>query len=353
MRTVFFVLVAVVGCALRAPHLFGEANVQAEIPPYEIQDEIPDLLAGIWQGSDRLLLFGKENSEFACVLREFYGRYADRAAEPARYAELSTRTRNDATHASTEHIVVRYSTIAENAARTAGAYELIMQYSQQKKAVHIPVCVIDGKLYLDFLVHGSASYTDREKILASSSSGVTEIPSDEGFWRDCGAASGILIAPPVIDKELVSYYFADGFYYHIRYWLCEMPYTYEKAYFSDGEKSFSVDKYVRIAGNVYTCATGRRTQIRNIEKASALVATAAFDSDRVFLAFGEPYLVRVDADGSQETLLASVDETNAQRAPLPKPLFPPTFPHVRWPRYEELELYNPATWSRRNLDIGK
>ena len=43
------------------------------------QDEVPELLRGIWQGSDRLVMFSGEN-EFALVLRFFYQWYSDRAA---------------------------------------------------------------------------------------------------------------------------------------------------------------------------------------------------------------------------------------------------------------------------------
>ena len=90
----------------------------------EARADIPDLLAGVWQGNDRLVLFGKDGNEFAAVLRVFSGRYADRAAEPAAYAEYATRDRNDATSRVAEHIEISYITIAENASHTAGAYEL-------------------------------------------------------------------------------------------------------------------------------------------------------------------------------------------------------------------------------------
>ncbi len=326
-------------------------------------DRIPDLLSGIWQGSDRLLLFGRDGNEFALVLREFYGLYADRAVEPVRYAELSTRPRNDATAKNAEKISVRYVTIAENVSHTAGAYELEIAYPAPTKSgfetVVVPVCVIDEKLYLDFLVRGSAEYTDSQLTLSGTDSAVgeenagVEIPAQEGFWRDCGAAGGIQVSPPVIAEELTGYYVADGAFYHIRYWKTEMPYKYDKAGFTDGEKNYTVDKYMRVAGNVYTCATGRRTQIRNIEKSASLPSPHVFDRDNVICALGMPYLERIESADSREGLQAIVDENNARCAPLPKPLFPPVQSTVRWPDIESLDLYNPSTWNRRNLDVGK
>lgn len=324
-----------------------------------VSDTIPSLLAGIWQGSDRLVLFGKERAadgttEFAVVLREFYGWYADRASEPARYAELATRPRNNATATPAEHISVRYVTVAENASHTAGAYELLVLYPGEKTPVSIPVAVVDGKLYLDFLVRGNAQYTDALPELSSPANAdeSAEAPNT-GFWRDQGAASGLLISPPAVADELTAYYIADDVVYPLRYWLTEMPYTYETVYVVDGGKRYAVDKYLRVAGNVYTCATGRRTQVRNLKRAAALPSEHSFDSDGVICALGSPYLTRVDDKETPEDLLALVSESNARKAPARKPPFPPVFPRVRWPNYDELDLYNPAIWTRRVLDIGK
>lgn len=325
----------------------------------EVSGEIPELLAGVWQGNDRLVLFGKEGNEFAAVLRVFYAWYNDRAAEPAAYAEYSTRDRNNTTSREAEHIEIKYITLAENESHTAGAYELQVLYPNSKSYVYVPVAVIGEKMYLDFLVKGSAYQTDYNPVLTSilkSADGqgnVSESLDLEGFWRDCGAASGLLVSPPWIKKERTGYYFFDNAFYHIRYWETDMPYTYEKAGFTDGEKSFVVDKYVRSAGKVYTCCTGRRTQIRNIEKSSKLSGTYLFDGDGVICAFGSPYLVRLDGKENRVDLQQVTDETNAKRKTPRKPLFPVTFPNVRWPKFNALDLYDPDTWNRRNIDLGK
>ena len=110
---------------------------------------------------------------------------------------------------------------------------------------------------------------------------------------------------------------------------------------------------MRSAGKVYTCCTGRRTQIRNIQKSSELPAAYLFDSDGIICAFGSPYLVRLDGKENRTDLQALTDETNAQKKPPRKPPFPVTFPTVRWPSYDELDIYDPDTWNRRMLDVGK
>ncbi len=376
MKKSFFLLTAgfLIFAALGPLQAFGQDNgitssgssdsspaslSSAGVEELKVSDDIPDLLAGVWQGKDRLVLFGKDGNEFAAVLRVFYAWYNDRAAEPASYAEYSTRDRNNTTSRRAEHIEIKYITLAENESHTAGAYELRVLYPGEKAYTYVPVAIIGGNIYLDFLVKGSASEVDRQHVLTSISKstdergGVTENLNLEGFWRDCGAASGLLVSPPYIKKERTGYYFYDNSFYHIRYWETDMPYSYARAGFTDGDKSFVVDKYVRSAGKVYTCCTGRRTQIRNIQKSSELPSTCLFDSDGVICAFGPPYLVRVDGSRKREDLQRMTDETNAKRKPPQKPPFPVTFPNVRWPKYEELELYNPDTWNRRNIDVGK
>lgn len=348
MRTSFLLSALVLlTCAATAQVLRPSEAVRER----EARADIPDLLAGVWRGDDRLVLFGKDGNEFAAVLRVFSGRYADRAAEPAGYAEYATRDRNDATGRAAEHIEISYITIVENASRTAGAYELQVLYPGSREYAYVPIAVIGGDIYLDFLVKGSARDGDFDAVRPSVAADGT--PDREGFWRDCGAATGLLVSPPSVKKERTGYYFHGDTFYHIRYWETDMPYTYEQAGFTDGEQSFVVDKYVRSAGKVYTNCTGRRTQIRNIRKSSELPGTYRFDRDGVICAFGSPYLVRVDGGGDRADLLRLADETNAAPRPPRKPVFPVTFPDVRWPDYDALDIYDPATWNRRMLDVGK
>lgn len=345
----------------------GIVSVRSEeaelpVPPSrEFTENVPLLLQGIWQGDDRLVMFSNEN-EFALVLRVFYQWYNDRASEPASFSELKTRDRNAATKSPAEDISVSYATIAENISKTAGVYELSVKYPHEKTPVLIPICVIDGKLYLDFLIKDSALVTDFRLSSVSTDSSETdgfesENPSStsDGFYRAASSASGITISLPIFEKEVTSYLVSGegSEFYKIRYWLSEMEYSYEKASFSDGEKLFSVDKYLRIGSNVYQCTTGRSSKIRNIQKSSKFDKNPTYDSDGTIVAFGTPYLVKVPEGNDRETLLASVEENNKRRKPAPKPLFPPTFPKYRWKEITDLELYNPNTWNKRNLDIHK
>lgn len=328
----------------------SEAPSLSDVTAHIAFEEVPSLLQGIWQGSDRLIMFSNQN-EFALVLRVFYQWYNDRASEPASFAELKSRDRNNTTVSPAEDIQIQYITIVENPSKTAGVYELSVKYPHEKNPVLIPVCVIDGKIYLDFLIKDSAEITDTR--LRPDSGG--EKSASDGFYRAASSASGITIAPPVFNKEVLSYFVtSEGKeIYKIRYWLSEMDYSYAKATFSDGDKIFSVDKYLRIGSSVFQCTTGRSTKIRNIQKSSKFDKTTIYDSDGGIIAFGNPYLVKVPEGSERETLFELVSENNKRRKPAPKPLFPSDFPKFRWKEITDLELYNPSTWNKRNLDIHK
>lgn len=342
------------------PENFDEKNASAEVP---------SLLEGIWQGSDRLLMFSSQN-EFAVVLRLFYQWYNDRASEPSSFREIKSRDRNDATSSESEYISVKYITILENSLKDSGIYWLSVKYPHEKEPFLIPVCVIDGKLYLDFLIKGSArdsalsvSSSSRGSLSSSSSnsdsSSESESDISSGFYRaasSVASSSGITIAPPLFKNEVVSYFVNGSDIYKIRYWLSDMEYSDIQASFTDdesGTKIFSVDKFLKIGSNLYQCTTGRSTKIRNVEKFPVSNQNLNFDSDKIFAAIGEPYLEKVPDKTSAEDLLENVAENNKRRKPAPKPLFPVSEINFHWKEITELEKYNPYTWNKRNLDIHK
>ncbi len=326
-------------------------------------ENVPELLQGIWQGSDRLVLFGDENNNFCTVLRTYYQWYDDRAAEPASYKQLKSRDRNNATSTNGEDIDIQYVTIVENASKTAGVYELKVKYPLVKDIYSIPVAVINGNIYLDFLIKDKASFSDNFEskvnpqdysvVNTSSNNYQNDTLILRGFYRDGASAKGITVSPPVYKKELMSYFVDGDNIYHIRYWKSSMEYTYEQAVFSDGDKEFFVDKFLRVGGELYQCTTGRSKKIRNIKKSSRFVNYSASDSEGIIIALDKPYLTAVPGKTNWDHLMEMVDENNARHIPRPKPLFPVTFPKYHWKEISEIELYNPKTWNKRNIDIHK
>ena len=324
-------------------------------------DEVPELLRGIWQGSDRLVMFSLDN-QFSLVLRVFYQWYSDRASEPASFREIKSRDRNNATKSSADEINLKFITVYENSSKTAGVYEISVKYPGEKESVLIPVCVIEGKLYLDFLIKNSAADTDSqinsEKQDKSGQKENSENKKD-GFYRAASSASGITISAPVFKKEVVSYLLNGKDIYRIRYWLSEMEYSYAKASFTDednGGKTFLVDKFLRIGTDVFQCTTGRSSKIRNVEKVSVPQKETALDDSGEIIAFGKPYLIFVPGSGTEndsEILLSNVEKNNRLKKKAPAPLFPVSEIDFHWKEISELEKYNPYTWNRRNLDVHK
>jgi len=329
---------------------------------YSAEEDTPALLQGIWQGYDRLLFFGDENNEFSAVLRTFYQWYDDRAAEPSEYRQIKTRDRNNTSSDEAEDITVKFCTVVENASKTAGVYEIQVKYPRIKEFTYIPVAVINGNIYLNFLLKGSAAWSDNFRSLENETdysvvnTNVNNYENGKlvlsGYYRDVSRVKGITVSPPVYEKELLSFFIDGDSIYHIRYWESNMEYTYDQAYFSDGEKTFSVDKFIRCGGKLYQCTTGRSTRIRNIEKSSGFTNDFVSDIDGIIIAFGKPYMTYVPNTGKWEELMAMVEKANARHIPLPKPLFPAPEIIIRWHEITQIEMYNPKTWNKRVMDIA-
>ena len=372
MRKFIFCCVASFFGALFAFSQNGVQSVSRNAQPDSI-------LGGIWQGTDRLILFESDGSErlsegensnvrsfgFSVVLRVFYAWYYDRAAEDSSYREIMTRDINDAESDEPEDISVKCRTIFENESKNAGVYELELVYpaavySTGKKArresLFVPVAVIDGKIYLDF-------YVNPNVIEENGIPRVTKNDSNAGFWGCASNADGITISPPRFKQEVSSYYVfknADSSgsaaedVYKLRYWKSGMDYDANAvATFTDGTKTFEVPKFLKIGSDLYQCTTGRGSKIRNIEKMTSMPQDSVYDSDFSICAFGKPYLVKVPNGNGKENLLEIVAENNKRRRDPPKPPFPVKQIDFHWKEITELEKYNPFTWNRRNIDLGQ
>lgn len=297
--------------------------------------EVPPLLQGIWQGKDRLLLFGGNNGAFACVLRVFYQWYDDVAGVSEQYAQISSRGKNNTTAVLPENILIEFKTIYENSSKTAGAFELKIKYPALKDYVYIPVAVVNGQIFLNFMLK-------------------TNVDGKSSFALiDYSAASGITISPPVIKKELLSFFVDDDSFYSVRYWLSEMEESEEVAEITDGEKHFKMPKFIQIAGNLYTCTTGKSLKIRNVIKTESSPYDFITDEDKIIYAYSESYLTFVPESSDFSQLEKIVNENNSKRHNALSSPFPVKESHFRWKEISDLEVYNPGTWNKRNLDIHK
>lgn len=338
--------------------------------------EVPELLKGVWKNSSRYFVFdsgyasGDGGAVPQAVLRTFYGWYDDRAAESGQYSEKNPRNVNNTTsRAPAQEISIKYTPLTDELFLQAdgkgalqsdgsflyasgipsGAWNLEIKYPGRKEIYNVPVAVIGGRLFLKFAVRQDGD------------SGLS------GFWKDFGNASGILISPPVSSEELLSYFATDSAVYQIRYWRTDMEYdSSAQAFFSDAGTECFVPKHLFVAGNVFTCVTGRRKKIRNVKKTASFPEDCAFNSvlkikssndlngiqvpqENVYstiCAFGEPYLVLEDGKTLEEILAENLKKF----PPAPKPLFPPHgILDFDWSIIED----PPKDWNRRVLDLGK
>ncbi len=126
-----------------------------------------------------------------------------------------------------------------------------------------------------------------------------------------------------------------------------------KAVFSDGDKNFLVDKYIQNGNILYTCCTGRSTNIRNIKKTKVSNFSFKVNEEHTICVLEKELLTKIESHGTIENLQKIVFEQNSKKKPAPKQVFPPSFIDFHWKEISELEKYNPYTWNRRNIDLHK
>lgn len=301
------------------------------------ETEVPALLKGIWCGNDRYIVFeghslvsedGTTQIEPDFVLRTFYTWYDDFAC-----GNISNPDRNNTTTQEPVKVTVSFKVLTES--ETSGAWDMTISYSNGRDVFHIPLAVIDNKIYLSFKIN-----TEPKE-------------GNNGYWQDYSSSKQITICNPVVQNEITSYYITPEGIYHIRYWQTKMDYDKNAmAVFSDGEESYYVKKHLVSSGKTYTCVNGRSTTIRNIEKSESLEKDVIFNAENTILASGKPYLT-LEADG--KTMEQIMNEANSRHKPLPKPVFPPADVNFHWEIIRDLREYSSLTVKQynRNLSFGK
>lgn len=148
---------------------------------------------------------------------------------------------------------------------------------------------IDNGLFLEYWKKGNASKNDAEQSVEGT------------FWRPCGNLKEISLDKPKIQQELTGYYVLNteesSPIYAIRYWISSVDYSSVQASFFIGgtknaeKETLLVDKYLNINGTVYTCATGRRSVIRNVNRLSQFPGVPVYSIDNSIMVLNSPYLV--------------------------------------------------------------
>lgn len=307
---------------------------------------LPPQLTGIWEGNDRIIFFESENNQLTALLKEYYGWYFDRAAEPAEFNEKEKRSRNSATPRNAEHIPLLI-TQKEN----TNIFEAQIEISKYQKN-YIPFVILEDRIYLNFF----------EKV------GIPEnkVENDRysGFYKGNLPSKGFQICEQSIPENIACFYIIDNKIYNIRYWLTDMEYSEELVSFKYKEHSFEIPKHIETGGKLYTCVNGRSKHIRNTQPPRDFIEQDyLFDKDySFFITDAKPYLYKIVPKDDFDKLMLIVKEANSRRDPLPNPPFPPSNLDWHWDIIDELEKDNELiqqvrqrqkAFGLRGKDIGK
>lgn len=292
------------------------------------------------------MFFGAEN-QLSIILKLYYGWYYDSAASNEKQPFVR---KNAASSAQPQEIHVEFAQLAKQ----IPAYEITVFYDK-KTQTKIPVAVIDDKLYLDFMIRADETESENEpqdrtatingsetaeRRIPESDDDVKDTASYNGFWQGVNSKDTLRISPEKSKSGIFSWYITDEAAYRLTFWQTDMAYdSGAQAFFSDGDTVFSIKKFIFSGGETYTCATGRRTVIRNIEKFPAYPAEITADSTGNIIAHGKPAFVRAEVS-SKEALENIVKEANARRKPAPPPLLEPQELDWHWDLINALEKDN-------------
>ena len=269
--------------------------------------KIPEVLQGIWEGKDRFVYFDNatddENPEFVIILKEYYGWYYDRAAEPLEYKEAEPRTRNAATHKDPEVIAYTLNAI-EN---ITDAFQLSITYSKHYSNT-TSFAIIDDKIYLN-----PYTYTA------------------DNLYRGYQHSDGFIMNSQPVDENISLLIMLDDKFYDVRYWQTDMDYEATTVTFKYKDDVFQVPKHLYAEGTNYSSVNGRSKKIRNTQPAFLLAnQNIIYNNDKTVLILnGEPYLTKLTDKKTFDALMQIIKEANARRKPDPEPIFPvklPSFP---------------------------
>lgn len=348
---------------------------------------VPDAFAGLWERDDRFVMFA-ESDDFlesrvqeilsspeasddeknavrnqakyvSILLKTFYGWYLDRTAEPESFSS-EARFVNDSTCPEAERIRVEFRPLlrmadAVGADQGEGSvWEIFIRYPGVREPAIIPLAIIGGNLYLNFAIKLN---TESDESREASDDETGENPPDEllGFWCSLVPTDGVKVSLPASGENIYSTYITRDSVYTIRYWKTDMEYSQERAFFSDGGKTFSVVKHIQSGGKNFSCTNGRSVTIRNVQKTSALPEVYELDSSATICGLGEPYLRRVQNENSVQTVARLVRDAMSKKAPNPDPPFPPSNLDFHMEEIYRLEEGNLIIQSlrKRNKDFGK
>lgn len=265
--------------------------------------QIPEELHGIWDGKDRYVFFDaidNENDEIIVCLKEYYGWYIDRTAEPEKYKNNPDRKRNAGTTKDAIPIEVSLNKILLQK-NDVICFELKMVYSNHQ-INYVPLCLYKNNLYSNFYYQSD---------------------ENKNVYLGNAVSKGILVSEQLIPENIGCLFIDNEKIYDIRYWKSDMEYSEEKASFSLNEMSFEVPKHIVSGNQNYSCVNGRSKKLRNPQLPMNFEKNWFFTEDNsVLIKDSEPYLTLIADKNDFDQLIQLINENNSKRKPEPAALFP-------------------------------
>ena len=351
MRKIFLSVVAFL--FIFGPAFSQTVDLQEDEPEQDAVSLNLESLYGIWEGKDRFVFIepgeekteeqgSKENSpvEIVILLKDFYGWYYDRVAEPAKYSEAYPRTRNSATPRNAEHVSLEINQL--NNSSLDNTFQLALNYSR-RQTTYVPIVILNDNMYLDFYVQDS---------------------ENPAFYRGNAISKGITVSEQSVNENLNCFYIDGDDIYNIRYWLTDMDYSDRKVSLNYGDKSFNVDAHIISGDKNYACVPGRGKIIRNVQTPEKLYDKDYFftEDKKILMTKQEQYLTKLADKNTFDQLMEIVKKANSRRRPEPDPVFPESHLDYHWDIIDYLEKNNTLIqevrerqreFGVRGKDIGK
>ena len=301
-------------------------------------ETLPTRLLGIWESKDRYVFFeqnDEDEPQLVVVLKEYYGWYYDRAAEPASYSEKEARTRNIPTPRNAEHIYIQNIDTNETENSLYGALDL--KYSNWQKNT-IPFFMLEDSIYLKYFVLDEREVSEENGSLMTSENQNVSYK----FYRGIAPSKGFMISPQSLPKDITGLIIDGEKLYDVRYWQTDMDYSTDYITFEYKDDSYTIPKHLRSCETNYSCVSGRSKKVRNAVKPFEYKSEDYIfnDNQKVFTKKEEPYLKRLVDRSTFEDLMKLVKDANSRRKPDPPALFPENDLDWHWDLIDMLEKDN-------------
>lgn len=321
--------------------------------PEEKESSSPEEVTGIWKGKDRYVFLGEEN-QIAVILKTYYDWYYEISAVSENLQEPEPRDHNNSSSWESQQPWIEYRQLAEE----VPAWEMTIHYDRKTQSI-IPFCLVDDKIYTNFLFRPKLVETFEQSVESDDGSEtqivtvrrLVEHQTDYGFWHGVNSKENIKISMQKEQENLSCFYITEDSFYRLRYWQTDMEYEPEsEASFNVAQNVYRIPKHLISGGIKYTCATGKRGRIRNINRFTEAPENFVINSDKTIITLGKPVLQREKGDQDFENLVKIVKEADARRKPLPPSPFHKRKVNWHWDLIWNLEKYNSVIMQVRNYD---